>query len=202
MADLEKRSCSCNKWDLSGIPCIHVVSPTWYLDRHPEEYVHPSYDKDTYLRIYSHIVCPVNGPKLWPCTNMDPVLPSKIRPPKRLKKSKRRDPDKPSQSQSISRMHIEIKCSKCQQYGHNVRTCKGPIRGQPSLRKASSRGIRKKKPATRPCVWGMHCTWDNVNVHMGTQDSCTYVETPTGMGFVYREDDKRKKIQKKIGCSS
>lgn len=81
MVDLKKHNCSYIKWDLSGISCIHVVSAIWYPNRHSEEHVHPSYNKDTYLRIYSHIVFPVNRPKLWPRINIDQILPPKIRRP-------------------------------------------------------------------------------------------------------------------------
>ncbi|KAK8683005.1 hypothetical protein V6N13_039081 [Hibiscus sabdariffa] len=36
IVDLDEKSCSCRKWDLSGIPCAHAISAIWFNKEHPE----------------------------------------------------------------------------------------------------------------------------------------------------------------------
>jgi hypothetical protein len=37
--NLLKKTCACRKWDLTGIPCCHVVSCIWYHRKNPEDFV-------------------------------------------------------------------------------------------------------------------------------------------------------------------
>ncbi|KAK8614013.1 hypothetical protein V6N13_122392 [Hibiscus sabdariffa] len=41
--DLEAQTCSCRKWDLTGIPCIHVASVILHIGARPEDFVNPCY---------------------------------------------------------------------------------------------------------------------------------------------------------------
>lgn len=43
--DLGRRTCTCKKWDLSGIPCPHVVACAWARDEDPVIYVSDCYKK-------------------------------------------------------------------------------------------------------------------------------------------------------------
>ncbi|WJX76244.1 hypothetical protein P8452_59684 [Trifolium repens] len=49
------------KWDLTGMPCCHVVACIWDKREAPEDYVSSYYRKSTILATYSHIVLPTNG---------------------------------------------------------------------------------------------------------------------------------------------
>lgn len=46
--DLERRSCTCREWDLTGIPCPHRLCAIYYKHNHPEHYVSQWYCKETY----------------------------------------------------------------------------------------------------------------------------------------------------------
>ncbi|XP_073152403.1 uncharacterized protein [Henckelia pumila] len=46
--DLSSRSCSCRKYDLTGIPCKHAVCAIWCKKEDPEAYVHSYYTVETY----------------------------------------------------------------------------------------------------------------------------------------------------------
>lgn len=35
--DLKKETCSCKKWDLSSIPCCHVIACKWNIKKQPED---------------------------------------------------------------------------------------------------------------------------------------------------------------------
>ncbi|CAL5443325.1 unnamed protein product [Camellia sinensis] len=41
--DLQAWTCACRKWDLSSIPCAHVVAAANFLGEEPEKYVHQYY---------------------------------------------------------------------------------------------------------------------------------------------------------------
>nr|GEX23002.1 hypothetical protein [Tanacetum cinerariifolium] len=49
--NLSSRTCSCRLWQLSGVPCIHVVAGYMYLNRDPAEGVHFSYSQETCKQI-------------------------------------------------------------------------------------------------------------------------------------------------------
>jgi hypothetical protein len=41
--NLLKKTCACKKWDLTGIPCCHVVSSIWDHRKNPEDFVSSYY---------------------------------------------------------------------------------------------------------------------------------------------------------------
>lgn len=43
VVNLGERTCSCRKWDLSGIPCCHAVAVTWYNNYVLEDFVETYY---------------------------------------------------------------------------------------------------------------------------------------------------------------
>ncbi|KAK8618023.1 hypothetical protein V6N13_080922 [Hibiscus sabdariffa] len=63
----------------------------------PEDFVNPCYRKETQLKIYSHMVKPLRGPKQWSHYQIDePILPPVIRRPVGRPQTKRRkEPDEP-----------------------------------------------------------------------------------------------------------
>ena len=60
--DLQKRTCSCRRWDLSGIPCWHAVSALRHDQISPESYVSKCYSIEKYCKAYEHII--------WPCRDV------------------------------------------------------------------------------------------------------------------------------------
>ena len=130
--DLVSRTCSCRKWDLSGIPCSHAYSAITLTDEEPETFVHDCYSKEAYMRAYSPVIGPMDGEELWPKANKGPLLPpEKIKLPGRPKKVRKREPDEvpapkknSKQVQKLSRTGLmSYKCRKCKMAGHNSRKC-------------------------------------------------------------------------------
>ncbi|KAK8628204.1 hypothetical protein V6N13_063914 [Hibiscus sabdariffa] len=107
--DMEHHTCSCRKWDITGIPCIHVVLVMVLRNERPESYVHACYKTTTHQQIYQHFIQPVRGPKQWlhDITCESVIEPKLRRPPGRPKKQRVKEPDE-AQNKS----------------GHNQRTCK------------------------------------------------------------------------------
>ena len=99
VVNLNERVCSCRKWEVSGIPCRHVVAVIYDMANNdmdvgcPEDYVHDSYKLETWKAVYSFKINPVSGKQYWekfdcPTTLIPPKqVPKAGRPQKTRKKS-------------------------------------------------------------------------------------------------------------------
>jgi len=126
IVNLDKKTCSCNFWELVGIPCRHAVAAITKAVEDPVNYVHSYYNKQTYMRCYDHGISPINGKNMWPKTNDPDILPPQYkRGPGRPKKLRRREPDD-GNGPRWRRSYTTHRCNKCFAYGHNSRTCKLP----------------------------------------------------------------------------
>ncbi|GAA0151753.1 hypothetical protein LIER_37349 [Lithospermum erythrorhizon] len=73
--DLEKRKCTCRKWQLSGIPCKHTCASIRLNREDVDDYVDECYYIDTYKKVYQHAIVPIYGPDFWPQTRrVGPLL--------------------------------------------------------------------------------------------------------------------------------
>lgn len=61
VVDFEKKSCTCRKWDLTGIPCPHVMCCIAKEQRELTQYVDDCYTKETYLKAYSEVIHAMPG---------------------------------------------------------------------------------------------------------------------------------------------
>ena len=64
--DIEKRTCTCRKWDLKGIPCCHAIASINYLHKDVESFVDECYTKAEYTRAYTGSIAPCIGERHWP----------------------------------------------------------------------------------------------------------------------------------------
>ncbi|OMO89154.1 Transposase, MuDR, plant [Corchorus olitorius] len=60
---------------LSGIPCAHACTVIWHFKGEPDDYIHPYYHKETYLKAYAYDLQPINGDHEWAKTGREPLLP-------------------------------------------------------------------------------------------------------------------------------
>ncbi|KAL6223234.1 hypothetical protein ACLB2K_006622 [Fragaria x ananassa] len=73
VVNIARRTCTCRRWDLSGIPCKHAFSAI-YLKRHdPNDYVAACYLKKTYMSIYDNLIQLINSMDIW-SRGEDPVI--------------------------------------------------------------------------------------------------------------------------------
>ncbi|KAL0379239.1 UNVERIFIED_CONTAM: hypothetical protein Sradi_3229400 [Sesamum radiatum] len=92
--DLSKHSCSCRKWDLTGIPCKHAISAICNKKDDPEDYVTDCYSVQTYKRVYASAIMPIGGDNMWTESCFIPPLPPNFgRRSGRPSRARRRDPD-------------------------------------------------------------------------------------------------------------
>ena len=134
VVNLEQKTCSCRKWEISGLPCKHVVACINNLNENggkgglPEEWVHPSYRLNTWKEQYSHKINPICGKHLWvkhdwPSTLIPPKEHPQIgRPPKKRKKSVVEVEDL-VKGGKLSKKGTTITCSICKEKGRNKRRC-------------------------------------------------------------------------------
>jgi hypothetical protein len=56
---LERFTCSCRYWDLSGFPCCHAISAIYTINKELDDFIAPCYMIDLYDQVYSHVLQPV-----------------------------------------------------------------------------------------------------------------------------------------------
>ncbi|KAI3700483.1 hypothetical protein L2E82_45113 [Cichorium intybus] len=145
VVDMGQMSCSCRKWELTGIPCRHAIATINEMADNGETvkemytYVHKVYWLETWKTAYSFKVDPIKGRSMWPRSECPTVLTPpphhKVvgRPKKKRKQSEderkftqsQKGSQNQSQSQKLTRKFVTVTCGKCKHKGHNSRTCKG-----------------------------------------------------------------------------
>ncbi|KAL3532679.1 hypothetical protein ACH5RR_006200 [Cinchona calisaya] len=62
---LNENSCSCNEWNLTGIPCVHATTAIVNGNNEPSEFVNDLYTIGNYKITYQHMIMPVPDDGLW-----------------------------------------------------------------------------------------------------------------------------------------
>ncbi|MBA0654071.1 hypothetical protein Goklo_021147, partial [Gossypium klotzschianum] len=120
----------------------HALVVIHLKDEFLETYVQTWYTKQTQLAIYSNFIRLVKGPKQWVSfSNILPILPPTLRrSPGRPTKVRRKEPDEPQTTESLSKRGVDMRCSKCKKIGYNKRSCNGEV-GQNILVKRHKVGV-------------------------------------------------------------
>ncbi|KAI8546526.1 hypothetical protein RHMOL_Rhmol07G0125100 [Rhododendron molle] len=136
--NLQRHTCSCRRWDLTGIPCEHAARVIVESGGQPDEFVSKWYSKHSFLTAYGNIMHPMNGSDMWEKSGKDPIKPPDFkRQPGRLCKARRREADESAKKPfKLSKIGVKMTCRRCGIQGHNTRTCKAPM----DAVSASSRG--------------------------------------------------------------
>nr|KAJ0184576.1 hypothetical protein LSAT_V11C900472230 [Lactuca sativa] len=110
VVDMHERVCSCRKWELTGIPCRHVIFVLYNKADHGEcvqelhTYVHKVHWLQTWKTAYGYKVEPIKGRALWPRSEcpMQITPPPHRNQPGRPKRKRRQSMEEKSQSKSQS----------------------------------------------------------------------------------------------------
>ena len=87
VVNLKERSCTCRKWDITGIPCQHAIAAMYDKMQNgsecgdPEAWVSKCYWLSTWNAMYQHTIDPINGRSMWPRSD----CPTTLLPPKHHK---------------------------------------------------------------------------------------------------------------------
>ena len=142
IVDMEKRNCTCRKWNTTDIPCAHAISCIFFNKQDAEQYVHRCFHVSPYKACYELVIAPINGQKMWRPSGVQPVQPPiKRRPPSRPKKKRTRELGEAAGR----RAGISKQCRTCGKIGHNKRSCKGEVGGNFSLPGTINRTSAAKK---------------------------------------------------------
>ena len=132
VVDLKERTCACRKWQLTGIPCFHACSCILFQKESPLDYMHECHNREWYLRVYGHVLEPINGEQYWEETHETPLLPPNIKvAPGRPKKNREKKGDvvqtRPNDPTMLKRTGTSGRCGWCREWGHNTRTCTSKV---------------------------------------------------------------------------
>ena len=147
VVDLGLRSCGCNMWELTGIPCSHAICCMMKNKFEAANYVHHYYHRTTFLKVYELSVNPMPGEDQWEKTDFPPLDPPKlVIQPGRPKKSRKREVGEAAKSKSndpskVSRVrHGPNRCGNCHELGHTRKSCKNSSQPPPSKPAAKKPG--------------------------------------------------------------
>ncbi|GJZ84476.1 mutator type transposase [Tanacetum coccineum] len=113
VVNMDRRVCSCRKWELTGISCKHVVAAIYNMSENEMG------------------INPCNGREMWPVVESTTIIispnhkPQVGRPPKKKKKSLDEIASQRCSLGKLSRKGRSVKCSKCRNLGHNRKGCRG-----------------------------------------------------------------------------
>ncbi|KAK1377200.1 hypothetical protein POM88_033393 [Heracleum sosnowskyi] len=106
--DMKNRICSCRKWQLTGMPCIHGCQAILSINAAPESFVDEYFKKTTYLKSYSYLMSPMKGSKEWPLAKQVKLLPPKARRmPGRPRKHRRREANEVGGGYRLSKKRLQ-----------------------------------------------------------------------------------------------
>lgn len=130
VVDKRGKTCSCRRWDLTGIPCCHAISALYYNNDDPCDYIDDCYKVSTYLKTYSHLINPTNGKDMWPKSTMPPIIANEAPKPKKGRRQmmRKKESDEGSNGTKkgivngkVSKKGIVMHCSICGSTEHNKR---------------------------------------------------------------------------------
>ncbi|XP_071692031.1 uncharacterized protein [Rutidosis leptorrhynchoides] len=159
VVDMEHRSCVCRKWELTGMPCKHVVAVLWNMFAYdkrvgpPESWVHPVHRLETWKKTCTFTIDPLSGREHWPKS----TVPTKLMPPLKIatagrpKKNRRKELDEKEsmvKDGKLSKKGGTTQCSMCKEFGHNKRGCTNGGASKSGSKRcdngASESGVQKK----------------------------------------------------------
>ncbi|KAK8635693.1 hypothetical protein V6N13_004418 [Hibiscus sabdariffa] len=84
VVDMNKKTCSCIRWQLSGLPCSHAIFCIFNQREHLEDYVDDCYKVTTFLKIYNYTINPIAGEHQWDFVQHgDAIIPPELLKSKR-----------------------------------------------------------------------------------------------------------------------
>ena len=125
--DLEKWSCSCRQWQVTGKPCIHALFFVTSLRGEAsgiDQYVHKFYSVEKFRATYADNLPALEGKQQWEIVNPGFKLsaPVQNRAPGRPRKTRIR-----SSSEGKGLGPRRKKCGRCGGRGHHANKCKNSV---------------------------------------------------------------------------
>ncbi|XVF84982.1 hypothetical protein PTKIN_Ptkin17bG0082300 [Pterospermum kingtungense] len=123
VVNVDKRKCTCRRWDLTGIPCCHAICVIHFRKEKVEDYVAEVYKTEVVQNCYNCVLPPIPGDKFWPATNFGPIDPPLARKLPGRPKRKRVQEEGEVSGNNFSRRGRKMRCQLCFKLNHNSRSC-------------------------------------------------------------------------------
>ncbi|KAL4296155.1 hypothetical protein GQ457_12G015250 [Hibiscus cannabinus] len=175
--DLNKLSCTCREWEISGIPCCHAICAMFHDSKSPEDYASEWYNKEKYMATYKHVLQPVRGEKFWP-KGLPSILPPtvKVQPGRpKNKRTKAKDEPKKMKVGKFTKAGARMRCSKCRTSGHNIQNCPQKSTNVASSQVHTNETVNRASQPHEPISIGQTHVTKSTTVPSGSQKS--------GLGF-------------------
>lgn len=119
--DLQLLTCTCNRFQVDGIPCQHGLAVIGERGEQPYNYCSRYHTENSYVGCYAGIIVPLGDCALWKVNNYrchGEILPLRSK----------RQPSRPKKSRRKIRVELSnpTRCGRCDGLGHNRRTSKQP----------------------------------------------------------------------------
>ncbi|XP_058733971.1 uncharacterized protein LOC131605655 [Vicia villosa] len=152
--NLKDHICSCRRWELSSLPCVHALSCMKSRNFRFEDFIPEYYMKSRYIAVYKLVIYPVNGSNLWARTQYPDVHPPKFRkmPGRPKKKRNLEQGELDGTDRKNRRTGLIVKCSRCKKSGHNKATSTQQVTAQPATQQsqpASQTSRTRQSPANK-----------------------------------------------------
>ncbi|KAH0636774.1 hypothetical protein KY289_036689 [Solanum tuberosum] len=159
IVDMQKGSCTCRRWDLTGLPCPHALVSIYGNGDRVEDYVNVYYKVETFKNVYSHFINPTNPEDHWPkVMNGGEVLPPKI-----VRKKKGRKPKLRRKEAEELQKQKQAEAQRQSENGHNAR---GHYKYVNIVMPETRQPFETQDLVSEYVSWGYsnqfnHDTWDN-----------------------------------------
>ncbi|KAL6556398.1 hypothetical protein OROGR_005686 [Orobanche gracilis] len=154
---LSRHTCTCNVWQLTGIPCAHAIAAIAWKNERPEDYVHPWLTVDSMHATYEYFIKPVNSEEFWTETNNPKPEPPKLKRPKKQRRKDGHSEERPGTSKNKVKRTWDVLCYRCGEHGHIEKTCVGEALPEPAKirhpKKTQAKiaeGTTSPSPSTQP----------------------------------------------------
>ncbi|XP_056864011.1 uncharacterized protein LOC130511160 [Raphanus sativus] len=130
--DLERRTCTCGKYDIGKIPCRHAIPAIYSRGLEVHRFTDAFYSTTAWRTAYEESINPIAVPQSeWKVpaeVKLAKILPPETRKSAgRLVKRRHESVEDKIKSSQGSRMNKKHKCSRCGNKGHKRGTCDLPI---------------------------------------------------------------------------
>lgn len=128
IVDIQRRCCSCRRWQIYGIPCAHAAAALLLCGEDVRLYAQECFSLRKYCEAYSQPIYPIPDKSLWKDYegmvggSKNDII---IRPP-RVRRPPGRPKKKVLRLESLKRPKRIVQCGRCHLLGHSQKKCTMP----------------------------------------------------------------------------
>ncbi|KAK9073429.1 hypothetical protein SSX86_007753 [Deinandra increscens subsp. villosa] len=138
IVDSDAKTCTCRRWEISGLPCRHAVAVVYHMAEFgdeiglPECWASKVYWLETWKKVYENRINPVHKQDMWlpsacPTILTAPKHHTQVGRPRKKRKKSADELSKIEHKGKMVRVGQTVTCSKCKKKGHNSRSCNGRL---------------------------------------------------------------------------